>query len=91
MAEQLAVISEVGVGLRDVGHPILWFDSLVSEATGALQIFDWGEAYTLLQDYGVYDVYKLNGKHCWVEVNGNNIKFLRPAKIDVQGPAGSSD
>ncbi len=75
MSEQVAIISEVGIGCRDVGTPVLWFTVHTSEALAALQVLDWTEAHKVLSQ--VREVQDLDGKPCWVEAGGNTIKFLR--------------
>ena len=69
--ERLAIISEVGIGYRDIDSPVLWF----SESSAALQVLSWDEAYEVLK--GVREVRDLNGLACWVSCEGNRIKFLR--------------
>lgn len=75
MAEQVGIIKKVGIGCRDIGSPVLWFDVYVSEGTGSLQVLSWDEAYEVLKS--VEDVRDLEGKPCWVEVDGNLMKFKR--------------
>jgi hypothetical protein len=70
---QMAVIRNVGIGSRDVGSPVLWFNSYVTESSAALQVLSWDEAYEVLKS--VYDVKELEGKPCWVDVEGGYIKF----------------
>lgn len=75
MAEQVAIIRNVGIGSRDVGTPVLWFDVYTSEGTGALQVLSWNEAYKVLT--GIHEVRDLEGKPCWVEREGNRVTFIR--------------
>jgi hypothetical protein len=79
--EQLAIIKNVGYGLRDIGHPCLWFDTMVEDSTGALQVFRGEEAGPIIEDAGVYDVHEMEGKACWVIKDEGMIKFLRMAKF----------
>jgi hypothetical protein len=73
--EQIGIISEVGIGSRDVGSPVLWFTIHITEHTAALQVLSWDEAYEVLKT--VRDVRDLEGKACWVQATGNVIKFQR--------------
>jgi hypothetical protein len=75
IAERVAIISEVGVGCRDTNSPCLWFTVKISESSGSLQMLSWNEAYELLK--GITNVRDLDGRPCWVEVDGNRIRFLR--------------
>lgn len=72
---QLGIIKNVNVGLRDVGSPILWFDTYTEENTAALQIFSWDEAYNIIKRAGVYGLKELEGRPCWLDVDGNKITF----------------
>ena len=79
MTEQLAIIKGVGFGNRDVGRPVLFFETYLSEGIGALQILSDDEAMNFIKAYGVYDVKDLEGKPVWIEREGfNTIKVLRP-------------
>ena len=77
MTEQVAIIRDVGYGLRDVGRPCLWFTTYVSESGAALQVLLGEDAAAVLKDAGVYDVKELEGKPCYVEVDGGLITFKR--------------
>lgn len=81
MTEQLAIIKDVGIGMRDVGRPVLWWTVYVGDNAGALHVFDWEEANAIITAYGVENVQDLNGKPCWVEVDSNKITFKRACKI----------
>ena len=75
MAEQVAIISEVGIGCRDVGTPVLWFTVHTSESLASLQVLPWSDAYEVLQQ--IREVQDLDGRPCWVECDGNMVKFVR--------------
>ena len=79
--KKLAIMKNVGYGCRDVGKPCLFFDVYVSECIAALQILFGKDADKLLTDSRTYDVKQLEGKSCWVEVEGNTIKFKEIANI----------
>ena len=79
---QLAVIKEVGLGLRDVGHPVLWWTAYIDEAAAALHVFGWKETEEILIAYGVYNFPTgLEGKVCWVEVGDQKITYIEPALV----------
>ena len=65
-SDRLAIISNVGIGLRDVGRPVLWFDVMDTETSAALQVLEWDDAAEIIKDYKLYEVHSLNGKPCWV-------------------------
>ncbi len=81
MSRQLAIMKEVGFGCRDVGKPVLFFSTYINEYSAALQIISGDKALDIIEESGVYDIYKLEGKPCWVEINGNSVIFLSIAKI----------
>ncbi len=75
MSEQLAIIKDIGIGCRDTSSPVLWFTVYVSEASAALTVLSWDDAYKVLGH--VREIRDLEGKPCWVEVDGNLVKFKR--------------
>lgn len=80
-SEQLAIIRNVNCGVGDYGKACLWFDAYIGECAAALQVIEWGAAGKLLEEAGIADVNKLNGRPCYVEVGGGMILFKRMAKI----------
>ena len=82
MVEQLAIIKNVGFGLRDVGFPCIWFETNISKSIGALQVLSGDkQIFGIIRESDVYDIKDLNGMSCWVEVKNNLIKYLRMSKI----------
>ena len=80
--ETLAIIKEVGFGMRDGLKPMLWFTTYLSENTAALQCFtDPNEYEAIIKDADVYDVRKLDGRPCWVVRDNGIMRFRRIAKI----------
>ena len=79
--KQLAIMKGVDFGLRDVGMPVLWFSTYITECSAALQVLAGEEIKTLLKDAGCYSIKELEGKSCWVECNGSLIQFKGYAKI----------
>lgn len=81
MAKQLAIIKNISYGLRDIGQPCLSFDTYLSEGLVALQVLFGKDIEKLLKDGQIIDIKELEGHACWVEKEGNVIKFLRIANI----------
>jgi len=77
MAEQVAIARGVRFGCRDVGRPVLWFETYIDEGIGALQVIEGDEALRIVQATGVYDIKELDGRACQVTVDRNTIKFVR--------------
>lgn len=75
MSERLAIIKDVRMGANDYGQPGLSFTAYITESSAASQFVNWEDAGKLLAT--VSDVRQLEGWPCWVEVDGNLIKFLR--------------
>lgn len=77
----LGVIREVRCGCDD-GVACLRFTVYVSESRAALQSLSWDEAGRLIEAYGVEDVARLDGKHCWVDTsNPGLMSWVGPAII----------
>ena len=83
---QMAIIQGVGVGLRDVNNPVLWWTVHTSEGSAALHVFDWDTAYKIIKDYDVREVHELNGKPCWVEVDAGNMLYKEACIIKKEKP-----
>lgn len=75
MSEQLAIISDVHMGAEDHYGAALWFHVAISEGAGALQVIPYDQAKDIVSS--VEDIKSLNGKPCWVEVDGGYIRFQR--------------
>lgn len=76
--EMLAVINEVGYGMRDfIDGPGLFFTVHLNESKAALLCFFGSAADTIIKDYGVWSIEHLNNKPCIIEVDNNNINFVR--------------
>jgi len=84
--ELMAIIQGVGVGLRDVGRPVLWWSVHTDKCGSALHVFDWDTAFDIIKSYGVREVHLLNGKPCWVEVDGNRMTYKRACIIEPEEP-----
>ncbi len=76
---ELAIISDVHVGCRDVDFPMLWF-TVTGINYSALQCLPWEEAGSLIRDNGVRDIKELNGRGCIVESAGGLMKFIELKK-----------
>lgn len=73
MEKQLAIIHGIGYGCRDVGYPVLFFSTMISEGCGALQVLSGDEAQDLIKSYGCYDIKDMEGKPIWVQKDGSTI------------------
>jgi hypothetical protein len=72
--EQLAIIKDINVGVRDFDYPICWFTVEIINGA-ALQILSIAEMEKIIKDSQCYTLKDLNGKPCIVEVDGNSVKF----------------
>jgi len=77
----MAIIKNVGFGVRDRDNAFLYFDAYISSNSLALQCLSVDEAVAMIEAYGAYDVHDLNGRACWVNVEGNLINYLEPCLI----------
>ena len=84
--EVMAIIQGVGVGLRDTNNPVLWWSVHTDSIGSALHVFNWETAFDIIKAYGVGEVHSLNGKPCWVEVEGNTMRFKRACIIREEKP-----
>lgn len=78
MDKQLAIIRGIGFGCRDVGRPVLFFSTYISEGAGALQIMGGKDAMDFISAYQPYDVKDMEGKPVWVECDGSIVKVVAP-------------
>ena len=77
LTEEMAIIKDVGVGMRDNRQPCLWFNVKTLDGLEALQIFRWDSASQVILDYGVYDVKSLSGMPCAVVRQGGMMRYSR--------------
>lgn len=82
---RLAIMKDVGFGLRDTGRPCLWFMAYESECAAALQVLFGEDIEKTLKDSGVYEVHQLEGQACWVEAGGGLIRFAGICKMPKGG------
>jgi hypothetical protein len=75
VSEQLAIIRDVRIGFHDYYGAGLSFTTYLTESSAASQTLGWDAAKALVET--VHDAHDLEGKPCWVEVDGNRITFLR--------------
>lgn len=73
---KLAVMRNVGFGVRDTNHAMLWFTADTMDNRASLQCLDAVEAVALIEKLGITDVKYFEGRHCWVEENGNTVKVV---------------
>ena len=79
--KQMAIMKGVGFGLRDVGTPVLFFSTYLTEGEAALQVLFYDEYVNFIKKYGVYDVKELEGRPVWVDVDGCIIDVNSPCII----------
>jgi len=75
--EELTIVKNVNVGLRDIGKPCLWF---VCEgiAYSSLQIFLFDDnASDIIKASGCYSLKEMEGKPCVIRIEGNRHTFVR--------------
>ena len=78
----MAVISAVGIGMRDMHRPGLWFTVHTDDSSAALQTLSWPEAGELIKNNNVTNVSDLHGRACFVDISSPGIiRFVRLAKI----------
>jgi hypothetical protein len=81
MSEQMAIISEVGIGLRDVGRPVLWFTTTIMGGGAALNVFSWEQAAEIIRAYDLEEVHSLKGKPCKVDVGDGMMRYSGPIQV----------
>ena len=79
--EEMAIMTGVTIGCRDINEPCLWFSVTLMDGCGALQVLGWEDARQLIKTSGYYDFKTLEGKPCRVDVEGNLIKFQGLIKV----------
>lgn len=91
-SEVLAVIREVGYGIREREMPCLWFVTRPREHAAVLQVLLGEAVRDLLAEAGVSDAHELEGRLCWVEADTIDSRFKRlhhpQAVADVQAVTG---
>ena len=81
MNKEMAIINEVGIGIRDLEEPVLWFTVTLMSGVCALQVFDWQQAAEIIKAYSLYEVHSLKGKPCRVEKGDGKIKYIGPVLV----------
>lgn len=74
--EELAIIKDIHIGVRDIGKCICWFTVDILSG-GALQVITVDEICNEMNRCSIYKLEDLNGKPCIVSRNGNLIKFKK--------------
>lgn len=73
--EELAIIKDVHIGVRDTDSCICWFTvELLSGAS--LQIISIDQLRKLINRHHIYKLEDLNNKPCIVSIDGNLVKFV---------------
>jgi len=79
MAEELGIIVDIHVGMRDVNEPVLWF-SIRTLHGGSLQVMNWDSAEKFIREWNCKRIEDVNGKPCVVTREGTLLQYLRPHK-----------
>ena len=74
--EELAIIKNVGFGMRDMNKPVLWF-TVETLYYNSLLFFTGNDILDFIKKANVYDCKDINGRTCIVETNEGTLKFLR--------------
>ena len=77
----MAIIKEVGIGLRDTSKPILWFTVQILDGRAALNVFSWEQAAEIIEEYSLDEVSSLNGMPCQVKVEDGMMKYSGPVLV----------
>ena len=77
MTEELAIIKHIDIGLRDVGKPVIWFETSGLHGS-ALQVISDIEQFII--DAKCKSLSDLEGKPCVVEEDGMFVRFVRVFK-----------
>lgn len=78
--KKMAIMKDVGFGLRDCGHIVLFFNAMDGDY-GSLQILGSDDYIPLINAYDVYDVHDLEGKPVWIEKDGMMSTYKEPCII----------
>jgi len=71
----LAIIKDVGFGLRDCGRPTLWYTA-ESVGWGALMTVEFNEIENFLKKADCYDIKELEEAPIVVDVEGTRVRFV---------------
>ncbi len=78
--KQLAIMTAPKFGMRDMSRPGFWFTVSFGEelSSGALIILPTDEMSEIIKDHtGVYDMSKLDGAPCQIDVTDNIVTFVK--------------
>lgn len=75
--EQTAICRNVAFGVRDIGRPILAFDTYTDEHMCALQTIEAEPALQIMKDLQLQDFKDLEGRPCVVKATSSTIRFVR--------------
>lgn len=79
--KQMAIIKDVGFGVRDTNHAMLYFTVWMSESSASLICLNSKYTINLIETHQITNIENLEGKPCWVDVDGNSVKFIDLASI----------
>ena len=69
-------MKNVHFGVRDRDTAMLYFNVWWSESETSLICLPCPYAVNLIEKHQVSDIQKLDGKPCWIDVDGNTVKFV---------------
>lgn len=77
--EEIWMVKDTGVGMRDTHEPIIWFD-LVGINQGVLIILNWQEAHTFIKSNDIHNVLDLKQMPVVVRCEDRTTRLLRVFK-----------
>ena len=77
----MAIMKDVGFGMRDSHFVMLWFTAYDTESSASLQCIPAEQAIELLKKHGISDIKNLEGKPCWIRYENGLVKFVDLIKI----------
>ena len=75
MSEEIAIIKDINIGLRDVGTPVIWFEVQALHGS-SLQVIDSNQILDFIKEAKCNKLSDLNGKPCIIRSEGNTMKFM---------------
>lgn len=74
MKEEMGIIQDIHVGVRDVSHVTCYFNCMTLQGT-SLQMISVEDMRELLEQNQVYKLEDLNGKPCVVTIENKIMRF----------------
>ena len=76
MEEQLGIVRDIHIGVRDTNHPCCYFNIELLDGV-SLQILSMEQCVNLIEQTHCYKLEDLNNKPCIVQIEINLVKFLK--------------